>query len=488
MKSDRVRFLIDTNIFIPLEAVEPAVEHSAFELCRIAGQHRCQIILHPASLSDLQRDTCSSRRSRNLAMMKKYPVLDNPPRTPEDFRRKLRSKLEDAHDHVDDALLYALARNCADFLVTEDLKIHAKARRVGLQERVCNVSQAIQIIQDLYGKPVLPPPALEDVPVHVIPDTDPIWESLRSEYPDFDDWLSRVKREGRKAWVCFGKGGVCEALCIYKQKISEHPETRGKALKLCSFKVRPESWGRNLGELLLKAAFNYCDENECASVYFTVFGDRHPRLVVLAKEFGFAKGPNKTDLGEDVFIKKMKPDEEAARLDALTYHVRYGPPAFKLEGCKKFIVPIRPVYHQALFPDAQAERELFAGHASFGNTIKKAYICHSPCHSISPGDLLLFYRSGDLRAVTTVGVVEKTLVSKDPSVVAAFVSKRTVYPMQEIVRLCEKEVLVILFRQAKHLRHRITYDELAEAGLIHGAVQSITQVKDGINELLVAHR
>jgi len=237
----------------------------------------------------------------------------------------------------------------------------------------------------------------------------------------------------------------------------------------------------------LKAAFNYCDVNSCGSVYFTVFEEKQPRLVVLAREFGFAEGPNQTDLGEAVFVKTTRPGADAPDLDPLSYHRKYGPPAFKLVDCKKFLVPIRPVYHEALFPDAQTQGRLFAGQASFGNTIRKAYICRSPSRQISAGDVLLFYRSGDLRSVTTVGVAEATLRSADASAVAAFVSKRTVYDMREIEDLCAKEVLAILFRQAEHLRRPIHYGELKKAGVLRGAVQTITQVRGPIDQLLRSH-
>ena len=91
-----------------------------------------------------------------------------------------------------------------------------------------------------------------------------------------------------------------------------------------------------------------------------------------------------------------------------------------------------------------------------GNALRKAYLCNSNTGSLEPGDILLFYRSQDLKAVTTLGVVESAIRTADPQEIMTYVGRRTVYRPDEIVMMCRsvRGVLAILFRQDQF--HRAT--------------------------------
>ena len=75
--------------------------------------------------------------------------------------------------------------------------------------------------------------------------------------------------------------------------------------------------------------------------------------------------------------------------------------------------------------------------------------------------------------------MEETLVSNRATEVARFVGKRTVYPFSEIERLCEKDVLAILFRQARVLRQSLGLDKLLRNRIVAAAPQSITKLNLG---------
>jgi hypothetical protein len=115
---------------------------------------------------------------------------------------------------------------------------------------------------------------------------------------------------------------------------------------------------------------------------------------------------------------------------------------------------------------------------AFGNAIKKAYLSKGSTRSLTPGDCLLFYRSHDLHAATTVGVVEDTLVSSDPSDIAAFVGPRTVYSFDEIVAMAhDRPVLAILFRHDRSVEP-IPGREIMSHGALRAAPQSISRVRE----------
>ena len=112
-----------------------------------------------------------------------------------------------------------------------------------------------------------------------------------------------------------------------------------------------------------------------------------------------------------------------------------------------------------------------------GNTIKKAYLCHAQTKQMSNGDLLLFYRSHDQRAVTSLGVLEATYDGiADPDEIIRLVGKRSVYTEQEIGEMAKRPTKVMLFRQICHLPKRIPLGYLVQNGVLRVAPQSIVGI------------
>ena len=111
-----------------------------------------------------------------------------------------------------------------------------------------------------------------------------------------------------------------------------------------------------------------------------------------------------------------------------------------------------------------------------GNALRKAYLCNSICREIRPGAILGFYRSEDVQGLTVLGVAEETMASGNATEIARFVGKRTVYPLREIERLCQRDVLAILFRQSRVLSSPIMLDKLLRNEIIAAAPQSITGI------------
>ena len=118
---------------------------------------------------------------------------------------------------------------------------------------------------------------------------------------------------------------------------------------------------------------------------------------------------------------------------------------------EKFIVPIKPGYHQILFIDYPGQQmNIFSSQSSVGNAIKMAYLCHAPTKKIRPGDIVLFYRSGDEQAITSIGIVESYETLSVAEDIVSRVKRRTVYSMPEIKLMAEKLTRVMLFRLVKH--------------------------------------
>jgi len=488
-RGNRMKFLIDTNVFIPLE---PAGESDiqartagAIELARLVGVAKSQLYVHPAQREDIERDRNVERLKLRRMLFDKYPCLPTPPPISLQLEAEVGHAEPGSNDWVDHQLLAGLQADAVDFLITDDLGLRRKAGRLGLGRRAASVAEAISIVRDLFDTVPAPPPAVQSVKAYSLDQTDPIFDGLRRDYPGFDNWLTKCKREHRQAWVIrvTGAAGLA-AVCIVKPEDSVSFLPGVKVLKICSFKVSERYNGFRFGELLLKAIFTYAEDNSYEWLYVTLF-EKYPLLISFLQEFGFDATCCRTALGEACLAKPMRFTEaERDALAPLAFNIRFGPSATKFARAPAFVVPIQPRYHCVLFPEAERQLELMPGIHPCGNSIRKAYLSRGPIRTITPGANLLFYRSEDRQHVTATGVAEDTLLSSSPEVIARYVGKRTVYSYDEISRMCQRDVLAILFRQSRSVRNPIRLDELRASGVVSAAPQSIVTVPEEAKEWL----
>lgn len=66
----RLRFLLDTNILIPLQDSMAVLRPSLADFMRLCNAHGHQLLYHPASVDDIARDPDDDRRARTLARLK----------------------------------------------------------------------------------------------------------------------------------------------------------------------------------------------------------------------------------------------------------------------------------------------------------------------------------------------------------------------------------------------------------------------------------
>jgi GNAT superfamily N-acetyltransferase len=477
-----MKFLIDTNIFIPLEPTRLSeVESNTAkatkfaQIAAIAGHH---LYVHPAGRKDLSQDTDKERRNLREILFNKYPCLPDLPPISAHLESVLGYADQGSNDWVDHQLIAALYGNATDFLVTEDRSLRKKTARLALEDRVATINEAISIVQDLFEKDLPPPPAVRNVKAYALDKDDPIFQSFREDYSGFDDWFIKCQLEHRQVWLIEGKESHLAAFCIIKKENSFVFGLKGRVLKICSFKVSEEYNGFRYGELLLKTVFNHAVVNRYDWIYITVF-EKYADLINLLEDFGFQNLNMKTENRELIFSKPMSfSKEDHDSVDSLSFNIRYGPFALKLKGIPAYILPIKPRYHRLLFPELEKQLELHPGHHPFGNSIRKAYLSNALIRTITPGSIIFFYRSEDVHSVMSIGVVESTLVSSSPTEIARYVGKRTVYTFSEIEKICKNEVLAILFRQSRILRLPITLRELKKNGVLAAAPQSIVTIPE----------
>lgn len=325
-------------------------------------------------------------------------------------------------------------------------------------------------------------PQMEKIPVRVLDADSSFFASLRKDYPGFRDWWNKISRQGREAFV-IRMDNELQAILILKieedlvESIPQLPS--GKKLKICTLYVQER--GMKIGERFLRTAFEYAIANDIDDIYLTHFSKPDDSLVHLVEGYGFEK---KEYTDEDLFLKKLR-SPSTISLDPLDLCRKYYPSFYGGPQIKKFVIPIKPIYHNRLFEDCLTRKRTplfprFKGSfLSEGLAIKKAYLSHSLTRSISPGDLVLFYRSEDSQALTTLGIVENIGEKMtEPSEIIRRVGERSVYSLEEIEDFSRTPTLVILFQFLFHLKPYIKYSDLIQFGVLKGHPQSIVQIQE----------
>ncbi|NMM06287.1 hypothetical protein [Polaromonas sp.] len=192
-----MRFLLDTNILIPLEDSQRPLVPSLTSFVRLANLHGHVLLYHPASEDDIREDRNVERRNQTLQRLTQYVQLDARPVCP---WNAAGMRINDVRDNE---ILYALSLHAAYALVTEDRGIHDKAKARGLANRVYTIQTANDLLLRLHRQIAVALPNVGDVPLYSLTPLlgSDFFDSLRVGYPGFDDWFLSKAESGVRAWV-----------------------------------------------------------------------------------------------------------------------------------------------------------------------------------------------------------------------------------------------------------------------------------------------
>jgi hypothetical protein len=436
--------------------------------------------MHPASLDDISNDNNVERRNVTSSKLRGYPPLPFPPVPDAEFT-SIVGVPANSHDANDNAILFSLKKNMADFLITEDKGIIRKAILLDIDDRVFSINSALDYFSSLYQRFFPRHSLLRKLYAHEINIEQPFFESLKEDYgeADFRIWYDKCIKESRECYV-YEDGGEVKAFLMLKEEnepIEMHsPIAVGRRIKIATLKVN--STGSKIGELFLKIAFEYCISNGFYEIYLTHFETEDDSLVHLIGSFGFEKVGELKKNNEPVYLKKLTAEEE--ELPPLEIARKYYP-CFKDDASiRKFVIPIRPEFHDVLFPDYKKRQMKITDYAEInipGNTIKKAYLSSRYSSRMRVGDIVLFYRSHDQMAISSIGIVDqKPIRTGDIDELKRTVGKRSVYSEDQLREKAEKSVFVIRFKHHFYLPHPMGLDELLQNKILNGPPQSTTEI------------
>jgi ribosomal protein S18 acetylase RimI-like enzyme len=486
-----LKLLLDTNIVIALEdprTVPPGVAL----LAQKAQLHGLTLYLDDACVADIERDPNLERREATLSKLHKFPTLPNVAHRSDAELTARFGDVRTPNDRCDVLMLDTLDRNVVDFLVSEDIGLHKRAERAALRDRVFTVREALGWILRTFEPREFRLPYVASRKAYQIPTSDPIFDSLREGYPDFDDWwLQKCVRQHRDCWVVEIDGQLA-GLVVYKTETHAEAHTRHpgpRILKVCTFKMKPEYRGEKFGEQLLKKVLWYAQGNGYDLVYLTAYADQE-FLITLLQTFGFEITRTQSN-GELMIEKALVPNEQPVLLEssAIESDMRAYPRFYEGEDVGKYVIPIQPAFHRVLFPEISESVSLSLfpemefgvdsntnGDRTPGNTIRKVYVCRSPTRTLSPGDLLLFYlskssaKSEELvrsQTVTTIGVIEQVQQAVSTTQLLRLVGRRSVYTRKDLEDWGASEdrpVLVIDFLLNGHFQPPVTLATLLARG------------------------
>lgn len=482
------RFLLDTNVFIALEPFDGQMEPGlgpAATFMRLAMKQRNLVFVHPATKDELAEGKDQTRATQRIAELNKIEMLAEVPISTR-LQAELGPVVADSNDHRDLRILAALDANAVNFLVTDDIGLHKRAKRVGLGHRVLTLGDAAAMLQAFEPTAVEPPPKVTPVESYALDLDQDIFTSIRADYGDFDAWISKVAADSanRECFVITEDAGTYAAIAILK--INEPPSDCPYDLpepitKISTFKVQEEFGGQRYGELLLKSVLLSHRNRRVGSAYVEIL-PHHQRLIDFMEMFGYYEA-GESARGEIVLAKRYQPRDTS--MSPLDFHIAYGPPAVS-DQANVFVIPIIERWHDQLFPECIPETdqlifpELVGTTYPWGNALRKAYLCNSSTGQVQPGDAILFYRSR-LQTVSVVGVVEKAERTSSPEEVLNLVGGRTVYGPSDITDLASHaaQLLVILFRQDRVVEPAWTLAELQDHDVLRAPPQAVTRVREG---------
>jgi len=476
--------LFDTNIFIHREN-DDIVPENLRDLERSLKEQNHRILIHPQSEREIRNDHNRERRVKNESRIETYVSLDFP-EYPQDKNSEFRSIIPEAdneNDRVDNALLYSVYTQEADFLVTEDKGIHSKAFELGIQDQVFSIEEGCEFFRPTDPS-IQSPEAIERTTVGKLDLNDPIFDSLDAEY-EFRKWARN--KSDRTAWVNYNRDGTLGAVLILKQdeveNIGVNPELgRNRRLKISTLKVSQRKWGSKIGELLISLSIREAINHGHEEVYLTHYVESEEDVLVeLIETYGFEEVSEEYD-GESIFLKRLTPSQ-GDNPTPLETTQKFYPSFYEDNQVNKYLVPVQPKFHNKLFPtysNQDATLDEFAGKfQSEGNAIKKAYLSGAKNRKLEPGDILLFYRSSDNMEVTSLGVLEEVKYGlTNPDSVSRIVGKRSVFTRRELQDFAETETTVLLFRWHFDLDNPISYKQLKDDDILSAPLQVMSEITD----------
>lgn len=437
-----MKILLDTNIIIHREA-NRIYKPEIGQLFKWIDNLKYSKYIHPLTVEELERYKDPNALDTMSIKIESYNLLKHQAPLGEEIL-KISKKIDNQDNDINDTqILNEVYEGRVDILISEDKKIHTKAKLLGIQDKVYKIESFLEKVTaenpELVNYKVLAVKKVDFAEVNI---KDKFFDSFRLDYNEFDSWFNSKSEE--LCYVCYSDGNLSAFLFVKIENENEnysniYPLFKPKRrLKIGTLKVTGN--GYKIGERFLKTIFDNAIQFKVQEIYVTLFTKRpeQEQLIEMLEEWGFVfHGLKTTKNGEEKVYVRLFSRENPVNLKnpRLTF-------PFLSRKTDKYIIKIEPQYHTELFPDSINTREdirKYTENEPHRNRISKVYISHSFDRNLKSGDLLIIYRMGETNpkkyssTVTTICIVENVqnnFVSFEDFFKAC--NRRTMIPKKEL--------------------------------------------------------
>lgn len=491
-----MKALLDTNIIIHREA-NKVVSQDIGILYRWLDRGKYTKCIHSVTIEEVKKNPNKDTVATFLNKLQSYEMIEIP--SPMQLAVQEVSETIDRteNDRNDTILLNEVYVGRADILITEDKKIHTKASLLNITDRVFTIDSFLEKVfaehPELVNYKVLNVQKLKFGKIDL---KDKFFDTLREDYPDFDNWF--IKKYDDEAYITINSnnGMLLSFLFLKVEGIDEdysniHPILPPKKrLKVGTFKVINN--GFRLGERFLKIIFDNALKNKVDEIYVTIFDKREEqcRLISLLEQWGFAFWGMKGE--ERVYVRNFKPSLNFDNLKFIYPYIDTNRDAY--------LVPIRPEYHTELLPDSILNTESpeeFVEDFPHRNGIVKVYISHALMPHPKHGDILIFYRTGGRykSVISTIGIVDEIKYNFDSEEdFVKYCRRSSIFPENKLREMWREphslQLFAVKFLYIYSFPHRINMQGLIDLHILNGVEDAprgfrpitIDQLKTIINE------
>lgn len=487
-----MRVLLDTNILIYRETskvLNPSIGNLFYWLDIL----KYDKVIHPLSIQEISKYKNPEELEVFKVKLLSYVAMKTSSLPSQDFLSKIKDLTTvKQNDDIDNVLLYEVYIGKVDLLITEDRKMHLKADRLGISNKVITINRFVS--EATYNNPQQVNYSMLAVKQVCFGDVSldaPFFDNFKQDYKGFSKWFN--KKCDEPAYICYNEDNALQGFLYLKvENVTEvyndivpsfQPKKR---LKIGTFKV--ESTGFRLGERFVKIIFDNALQYNVEEIYVTLFKERQELMALysLLLRWGFIEwGTKTTDDGvETVLVKKMEFDK--------TVSVKQNFPNVSYNA-RKLILPIFPKYHTRLLPDSILKNENednFLDNSAYSYALQKVYISWAGFNEVKTGDLILFYRTGETSpkkyssVITTVGVVDQIIKHfENKNDFLQHCQNRSVFSTEELEHFWNghsRNLCVLKFLHMQSLPKKVTLGFLWDKGIVAGGdgPRSFTQISD----------
>ncbi len=498
------KILLDTNIVIHRET-ERIINPEIGKLFNLLDKIKAEKYIHPITKGEINKLKDKEKKETFNIKLDAYNELITQSYLEKNVSLLSQKYDKNENDKNDTLLLYEVYRGSVDYLITEDKKIHQKAKELGIEDKIYTIEQFIEKVNLEY-------PDFADYKVLSVSKSyfgkinlsDDFFDSFKEDYPEFEKWFK--KKSNEQIYISTAEEGKIVAFLYLKVEYSNENysdinpilPSKNRRLKIGTFKVALN--GYRLGERFLKIIFDNAIIQQVDEIYVTIFDkrDEQKRLINLLEEWGFYKWGAKQSTGELVYVRDFSKNFNIQN-PKLTY------PYISLkENNKVFIIPIWPDYHTELLPDSILRTESpedFKENQPHRNALLKTYISRSINRNINKGDIILFYRTAEKdksanysALITTIGIVQEVIDNiKNEEDFIQKASKRSIFNKEKLKEWWNYKPTIkpflINFLHVYSLtmeqRSKLIRKRLLELGILSGEENELRGLKEITKENII---